>query len=539
MTNMEGSAVQPRGVVLYDRSFDTYPIERTRLDVACSNDTGGAYRVLVCKRKTVPRRIQLPLPTFAMQTRLILGGPGCGKTTFQLAQVDVALQAGTPPDRIAFVSFTKTAVEEARARACDQFDLEPRDLPYFRTIHSLCFRALGLRRSDVMQPDDWKRIADAAAVEFTIDAPVHVDDDMPGDGATEGDRALSLIQYAQAVRSPLKPVWQEYGGDLAWHMVERLEGTIAAYKGSCERLDFPDMLTQYFAHGAPIPLDLAVIDEAQDLTAAQWAVVRRAFSSAREVLISGDDDQAIHTWAGAATRMFLSINAPRTVLPVSHRLPRPIWEQGNAIAARISQRFTKEWAPASHKGMLSSVQDLDDVPIGADGSWMIIARNGYMLRDIAKHLRHIGLPYRTRTRSSIDLSHVRGIVCWERQRKGTATEQEQETAREYADRSAPVTAPWFDALTGIALGQREYYRTILRAGHRLQDESRILISTIHGVKGMEADNVVLLTDVTRKIRDHMDRDPDPELRVFYVGATRARRNLYIVEPRDAVLGVTL
>jgi superfamily I DNA/RNA helicase len=464
--------------------------------------------------------------------RLVLGGPGCGKTTHQLAQVEQALDRGVPPDRIAFVSFTKAAVQEAVARACDKFDLAPKDLPYFRTIHSLCFRALNMRSGDVMQKEDWAAIADGAAVELTA---AQAEDELPGDGATEGDRARSLIQYASAVRAPLASVYQEYGEDLDWYMVQRLADTIDAYKMKCQRVDFSDMLSLYCKHGEPIPVDLAVIDEAQDLTRAQWEVAKHGFKRASHIYISGDDDQAIHTWAGAATRTFLSITAPRTILPVSHRLPEAVWKKGNEISNRIVERFPKQWSPATHQGEVRHIAHLEDLSIKGDETWMLLVRNGYMLRDLAKVLRSQGVPYRTKTKSSISPSHVNGILAWERQRKGIKSE----TAWEYAPLGTSTNIPWFEALRGIPLITREYYRAILSHGYSLRKTPSVLISTIHGVKGMEADNVVLFTDVTQKILRAMDLNADPELRVFYVGATRARKRLYIVEPQDSFLGVTI
>ena len=56
----------------------------------------------------------------------------------------------------------------------------------------------------------------------------------------------------------------------------------------------------------------------------------------------------------------------------------------------------------------------------------------------------------------------------------------------------------------------------------LERQPRIKLSTIHGSKGGEADNVMLLTDLTRKADEEYWRQRDQERRVFYVGMTRAR-----------------
>ena len=61
---------------------------------------------------------------------------------------------------------------------------------------------------------------------------------------------------------------------------------------------------------------------------------------------------------------------------------------------------------------------------------------------------------------------------------------------------------------------------------------RITASTIHGAKGGEAENVVLFTDISPAADEEMRRNPDDMHRVFYVGVTRTKQNLYIVEPED-------
>ena len=44
--------------------------------------------------------------------------------------------------------------------------------------------------------------------------------------------------------------------------------------------------------------------------------------------------------------------------------------------------------------------------------------------------------------------------------------------------------------------------------------ARIKLSTIHGVKGEECDNVVLFTDIERIIYESGRKNPDPEHRFF-------------------------
>ena len=64
------------------------------------------------------------------------------------------------------------------------------------------------------------------------------------------------------------------------------------------------------------------------------------------------------------------------------------------------------------------------------------------------------------------------------------------------------------------------------------DKPRIRLATIHGSKGGEADHVVLLPDMARRTHEEMLVQPEDEARVWYVAATRARRQLTLVKPRD-------
>ena len=70
-----------------------------------------------------------------------------------------------------------------------------------------------------------------------------------------------------------------------------------------------------------------------------------------------------------------------------------------------------------------------------------------------------------------------------------------------------------------------------RQGESL-NKPRILINTIHGVKGGEADHVAIITDMAHRSYRYMEMFPDDEHRVFYVAATRAKSGLNIIQPQS-------
>jgi DNA helicase II / ATP-dependent DNA helicase PcrA len=474
---------------------------------------------------------------------LILGPPGTGKTTRLLGIMRNAMATGIPPAAIAFVSFTRAAVQEARDRAIEQFGLAPDALPYFRTLHSLCFKQLGMRSADVFTRKHYEEFGELVGEQLTgaleLDAPA----------ADGGDGLLHLDQFARVSLCSLRDAWDAHGGNIDWWRLRRFSETYALFRQDQRLVDFTDMLEQYAACGDPAPVQLAIIDEAQDLTPLQWQVVRLAFSLTPDLYAAGDDDQTIYKWSGADPAPLIGWSGSTEVLPVSYRLPRRLHAVAEEIASRIVSRAPKVWQPLNKMGELEFIRDPDEVDLSS-GEWLLLARTRRQLTQLRETARYQGVAYTSRGLSSVDPVVLRAIRLYEHLRAGRGTidpgdaivllkalgrSPDESGLHEDEDWDATTlgidTAPiWHDALVGIPLSEREYYLACMRRGERLTEKPRVRIETIHGAKGLEADHVLLTTSTTARIQRGFDLDPDSEHRVFYVGATRARESLWIMQP---------
>ena len=80
------------------------------------------------------------------------------------------------------------------------------------------------------------------------------------------------------------------------------------------------------------------------------------------------------------------------------------------------------------------------------------------------------------------------------------------------------------------LVQVKNFQNIKLSGDLFKNKARIRLSTIHGIKGGESDNVVVISDISYRTWRKLNTEPDDEHRVFYVAVTRARKNLFILQP---------
>jgi len=480
--------------------------------------------------------------------KLILGGPGAGKTATLLNEVERILAGGVSPHRLAFVAFTNAAADEARARACEQFGFATDDLPWFRTIHSLAFRQLGLSRSEVMGHKDYTEFAKITRETFgaNVEGPAAI-----GANGSLGARMLAVEEYARTTLTPLKEAWHTQGGEIDWFRLDRLAQALQTYKRDSWKVDFTDMLLMYPRECEPLDVDAAIVDEAQDLTPAQWQVIWHAFANAKELVVAGDDDQAIYRWSGADVDTFLALDGEKHVLPRSYRLPQSVFDLSQQIVKRIGRRYSKQMAPAAKQGSVNFLQSEHEVDLTL-GTWLLLARNGHMLEGLAQAAYDQGVVYSVRGEPSVRKKDVRAIRAWETLRNGRAVSGEDAknalTALGWQElpllegeahyRASDLglgdalNTPWFDALQGISYERREYYQVCLRRGDDLNAAPRVRIKTIHGAKGAEAEHTLVKTDMSYRTYRGYRLDPESEHRVFYVGLTRASETLNITMPQS-------
>jgi superfamily I DNA/RNA helicase len=491
------------------------------------------------------------------QTTKVFGPPGSGKTTFLLNVVDTELQSGVHPTQIGYFAFTRKAATEARDRASAKFEqLNPgTDFPWFRTLHSLAYHCLGVTRKDMMSPQHFAEFAAEAGLEIAVSGGEEefiVNSDNP---------ILNEVNIARIRGEDLRAHYNRSDMSLEWFHFEFVERAYRQYKDRNGVMDFTDLLERIVEVPERLPrLETLIIDEAQDLSRLQWRLVKELAARSNKLFIAGDDDQAVYAWAGADVESFLAHSGAITVLDQSYRVPAKIHALANTVVSRIRQRQPKVWKPRQEQGSVSYHSAFENVDL-TSGEWLILAPANYLLNEVQRWLMSQGLLFERYGQRSIPDSVLHAVVSWERLRSGkTINATEVKNLYKYLGSNVQrgfktlnaldpeslfsmqnltekhgllTDAIWHEALVKIAEDKRHYIISLLRRGLRLNSTAPIKLSTIHGAKGGEADNVMLFTDLSTRFMTEYTRNPDSINRILYVGITRARKALHVILPKNS------
>jgi ATP-dependent exoDNAse (exonuclease V) beta subunit len=203
----------------------------------------------------------------------------------------------------------------------------------------------------------------------------------------------------------------------------------------------------------------------------------------------------------------------------------------------VGQRKLKQYYARDYEGLSERINNLDQVDL-TQGKWLIQTRTISRLNKMKKELRKRNLYYETNKGKSFKVriynasvnynSWCRGIPLEEKEIKDivefTGLKQEQ----------WDKNINWFDAFKETDYKEREYIKHLLDNNEDLDKDARIQLSTIHAAKGGEEDNVIICLDIGDKIKKAIKKSQDKhdeEHRVWYVGSTRARNNLYKLKAR--------
>ena len=266
---------------------------------------------------------------------LVLAGPGAGKTFCLIERIRfLAEQRSIAPSRICAVTFTNRAAEEIAVRLVDALGPRAEDVTR-STIHALCVALLREHGERVGLP--------------------------PGFGIADDDYQREVLRRLGVPERRRQWLLTQFGR----HRLDGLElspddlALFRRYRDVLARrrlADFDDLVActdQLLAEHEDVAATIAerwdyvLVDEFQDLTPAQYRIVRRLARDHRNIFVVGDDEQSIYSWAGADPRLLqdllndFQITRP-IVLDENRRCSRQIFDTARRLLESQPPLFHKE-----------------------------------------------------------------------------------------------------------------------------------------------------------------------------------------------------
>ena len=487
---------------------------------------------------------------------IILGPPGTGKTTKLLEICKQKKEEGIGWDKIGFFSFSQKAAYEAKDRAREKFQASREDLVHFRTLHSFAYRNLAIDDNNLFKKKNWKELSSLVGWDLNFDES---DESIY---TNTNHKFVNLINLARLKNTDLLQEWRRCEDrSMSWDRLQYLDDIITGFKDENNLYDYTDMIVRYTLDPIINNFDVLFIDEAQDMPTIQYEMIDKLIKHSKETFIAGDDDQAIFRWMGADVDRFIDLKGSVQVLDKSYRCPERIFRLANTIISKVSNRRQKTWSPKSEQGKVKRVTHLRHIDL-SEGNWLLLGRTKKIRNEMIEgHLKSLGMWYGRGEHRPISRTVLNAIYAWNRLqdnqtisygdvqyiynqivakgrlKRGAKTFSDEDKDKIYTldilkkDHGLLVDGEWYEVMNKISEYDVAYIRRLLDLGEDLQKEPRIKTSTIHQAKGGECDNVVVLTDIGKIVYKSYTKNPDDEHRVFYVAVTRAKENLYIVDPQ--------
>ena len=305
------------------------------------------------------------------------------------------------------------------------------------------------------------------------------------------------------------------------------------------QIDFDDMIWLPLVLDWAWPqFDVLFVDEAQDFNEMQRELIVRCTTNGRCIIV-GDKNQAIYGFRGADSNSIAIFSERlekmgKTVkyfpMTLTWRCPKSVVKEANRYVKEFNCLDTAEEGAVHVNSHFNPKKD--DIVLCRYNAPLVSAfyemlsqgKSAYVLgRDMHKGLvnaiRNITKKEGMPTSEFVELAETH--FATQKQRLLKAKKQNQVNNLEDKEKCIMIFAGRADTVRGIIAEIKRVFN-----GNQKGD---IMLSTVHKAKGLEADNVYILTP---------ERMPHPkatnmqeERNICYVAITRAKKNLYYVGPR--------
>ena len=285
---------------------------------------------------------------------LILAGPGSGKTFTTVERVRYLIEVHhADPSHILVITFTKAAARQMRDRFFARMDNQFFPVT-FGTFHAVFFHILKTSchydGSSILKEKEKREYLRAALL--TLPEKFYAQNDGKMDREWE-QGLLSEIGFIKNIGKLPTDFTSEY---VSRQEFMRIFVSFQKQLAQEKKLDLDDFAAAVCHLFRTNPAELArwqreysylLVDEFQDINAAQYEAVKLLCGGKRNLFVVGDDDQAIYGFRGsdpAIMRQFLKDfpEAKQIFLSVNYRSRAGIVETAGKLIGQNRERFPKQ-----------------------------------------------------------------------------------------------------------------------------------------------------------------------------------------------------
>lgn len=302
---------------------------------------------------------------------LILAGPGSGKTFTTVERVRYLIEVHhADPSHILVITFTKAAARQMRDRFFARMDNQFFPVT-FGTFHAVFFHILKTschyNGSSILKEKEKREYLRAALL--TLPKKFYAQNDGKMDQEWE-QGLLSEIGFIKNIGKLPADFTSEY---VSRQEFMRIFLSFQKQLAQEKKLDLDDFAAAVCHLFRTNPAELArwqreysylLVDEFQDINAAQYEAVKLLCGGKRNLFVVGDDDQAIYGFRGsdpAIMRQFLKDfpEAKQIFLSVNYRSRAGIVETAGKLIGQNRERFPKQ--------IVAGQSATSGVPVAAPG----------------------------------------------------------------------------------------------------------------------------------------------------------------------------
>lgn len=383
---------------------------------------------------------------------------------------------------------------------------------------------------------------DGVIAEYAIDLPLNV---LPED------------EYARYVENGVRGITQHFRAD-ANRATERgqtiigmdefyalIRGVYNSTTSDTSTVDFDDMLHLPVVLGLKLQYyDYVMGDEAQDYNTVQMSLLLGSIREGGRIIVVGDSRQSIYAFRGANTDSMgiLTDMLNATVLPlsISYRCPSKHIKLAREIVPYIEASSTAK------EGTVVELEYEQAVAMLKPGDLVICRYNAPVIklalrlitsgkratvrgRDIVAMLKSMIKKFDVRTSAEL----LRAVEAWYKH-MSELCEEHNEDVKPYHDR--------YETIEALVVGLPKYktvdalmgYLDTLYSDDETPGGDMIVLSTVHGAKGLEGKDIYILfpESMPHKHPKQNERDALQEMNIKYVALTRSKENMYLVRKED-------